>query len=255
MRNIVVTGGTRGLGLAIAQLLVADGYRVICVARRAGEGFASGREQAESANPESANPESANPGALHFRPFDLTDIAAIPNFAAALVAEFGPWYGLVNNAGLGTSGILATMQDRDIEGILRLNVTAPITLTKYAVRSMMVGRDGGRIVNISSIVATAGSGGLSVYAASKAAFGGFTRSLARELGPLGITVNSVAPGFVITDMTSDLTREDYTKIARRNALRRLAEPEDVAEAVRYLISAGACNVTGTTLTVDAGGTA
>jgi 3-oxoacyl-[acyl-carrier protein] reductase len=245
MRNIVVTGGTRGLGLAIATRLAGDGDRVICVARHAGDAFESRR----------AEREAASPGALQFRPFDLTDTGGIPDFVASVTAEFGPLFGLVNNAGIGTSGILATMQDRDIEAILRLNVTAPIMLSKYGVRSMMVGRAGGRIVNISSIVAGAGSSGLSVYAASKAAFGGFTRSLAREVGPLGITVNSVAPGFIITDMTSDLSAEDYAKVARRSALRRLAEAEDVAAAVGYLVSAGARNVTGTTLTVDAGGTA
>lgn len=245
MRNIVVTGGTRGLGFAIATKLAGSGYKVIVVARRDSEDFASRRDQICA----------THPGSLHLRTFDLAAIPAIPDFVASLSAEFGPLYGLVNNAGVGTSGILATMHDHDIEAVLRLNVAAPIAVTKYAVRSMMVGRGGGRIVNISSIVATTGYSGLSVYAASKAALGGFTRSLARELGPLGITVNTVAPGFVETEMTQDLSAGDRTKIARRSALKRLPMPEDVANAVHYLLSEEARNVTGTTLTVDAGSTA
>jgi 3-oxoacyl-[acyl-carrier protein] reductase len=133
-------------------------------------------------------------------------------------------------------------------------VVSPIVLTKYAVRSMMVGGSG-RIVNIGSVVAVTGYSGLSVYAASKAAFGGFTRSLARELGPLGITVNSVAPGFVVTDMTSELKGAQHDQIVRRSALRRLPVGEDVAEAVAFLFSDKARNITGTTMTVDAGNTA
>jgi len=186
-----------------------------------------------------------------FHAFDLNDIEAIPALVASLSAEFGPWYGLVNNAGIGTSGILATMQDRQIEALLRLNVASVIAMTKYAVRAMMVGQ-GGRIVSMSSIVASTGYSGLSVYAATKAALIGFSHSLAREIGPLGITVNCVAPGFIDTDMTGELTEAQRGKIARRSALRRLAEADDVAGAVQYLLSDEARNVTATTLTVDAG---
>ena len=244
MRNVVVTGGTRGLGLAIAgRLAAAGGYRVIAVARA---------ETAAFADLQRAN--CAAPQALHFRPFDLSDLAGIPGFVRALSEEFGGWHGLVNNAGIGTSGILATLQDHHIEQLLRLNVASPITLTKYAVRAMMVAR-GGRIVNISSIVADRGYSGLSVYSASKAALGGFTRSLARELGPIGITVNCVAPGFIATDMTAHAANDDLAKVKRRSALRRLAEAEDVAGAVAYLMSDAARNITGITLTVDAGSTA
>ena len=144
--------------------------------------------------------------------------------------------------------------EADIDAVIRLNTLAPIVMTKYVVRAMMAG-GGGRIVNISSIVSTTGYSGLSVYSASKASMIGFTRSLARELGTLGITVNAVAPGFVDTDMTDDLGERDRDRIVRRSALKRLAEVSDVAEAVAFLLGDGARNVTGTTLTVDAGGTA
>jgi 3-oxoacyl-[acyl-carrier protein] reductase len=228
----------------MATKLAAAGYNVVAVARHDSDERAVRQRELQT----------AECGALHFRAFDLSDLPGIPAFVATLSAEFGKWYGLVNNAGLGTSGVLATMHDNQIERLLRLNVASPIALTKYVVRAMMVG-GGGRIVNISSIVASTGFSGLSVYSASKAALGGFTRSLARELGPLGITVNCVAPGFVDTDMTQDLTAGHRTKIARRSALGRLADPADVAGAVEYLLSEAARNVTGTTLTVDAGNTA
>jgi 3-oxoacyl-[acyl-carrier protein] reductase len=127
-------------------------------------------------------------------------------------------------------------------------------LTRHVVRSMMVAR-AGRIVNISSIVATSGYRGLSAYSTTKAALLGFTRSLAREVGPLGITVNAVAPGFVSTEMTREMDEEQREQIARRSALKRLPEPVDVAAAVQFLLSDAARNITGVTLTVDAGNTA
>jgi 3-oxoacyl-[acyl-carrier protein] reductase len=245
MRNVVVTGGTRGIGLAVAVLLARQGYRVIAVARSESEAFVRHRQALTE----------VGSGLLAFQPFDLSDVPALPGLVSAISREFGPWYGLVNNAGLGTSGVLATMQDRSIEALLRLNIASPIALTKYAVRKMMAAGGGGRIVNMSSIVASTGFTGLSVYAATKAALIGFSRSLSRELGPVEITVNCVAPGFVSTELTRELSDTDRAKIARRSALQRLADVEDVAEAVRYLLSPQARNVTGTTMTVDAGGTA
>jgi len=173
---------------------------------------------------------------------------------AALKKRHGAPYGLVNNAGLGTEGLLANMHNSQIEEVLRINVTAPIILTKYVVRQMMAG-DGGRVVNISSIIASTGYNGLSAYGASKAALIGFTKSLAREVGRLGITVNAVAPGFIATEMTAALQDDDRARIMARAALRRLAEPADVANAVSYLLADNARNITGTVLTVDAGATA
>jgi 3-oxoacyl-[acyl-carrier protein] reductase len=244
VHNVVVTGATKGLGLAIARRLAGSGYRVIAVARTRNEGF---DDLIRTAN-------AAAPGCVEFRPFDLGELDQIQAFVASLSKEFGPWHGLVNNAGIGTSGVLTTLHDTQIERLLRLNVASPIAMTKYMVRAMMAGRSG-RIVNISSIVATTGYTGLSVYSATKAALTGFTGALARELGPLGMTVNCVAPGFVATDMTGEMDAHQQQQIARRSALRRLAEAADVAEAVEFLLSDRARNITGTTLTVDAGNTA
>jgi 3-oxoacyl-[acyl-carrier protein] reductase len=138
--------------------------------------------------------------------------------------------------------------------MVRVNTLAPIVLTKYVVRAMMA--DGaGRIVNVASIIGFTGYSGLAAYAATKASMIGFTRSLAREVGRLGINVNAVAPGFLATDMTDVLTDEQRRQVAKRSALRRFAEIEDVANAVEYLLGDKGRNISGTVLTVDAGATA
>jgi 3-oxoacyl-[acyl-carrier protein] reductase len=155
---------------------------------------------------------------------------------------------------LGTDGLLSNMHNSDIERLVRLNTISPIILTKYAMRAMMTAGEG-RIVNISSIIGFTGYSGLSVYGATKASMLGFTRSLAREVGRLGVTVNAVAPGFMDTDMTTDMTAGQRAKIAARAALKRLADVEDVASSVAFLLSEGARNITGTVMTVDAGNTA
>jgi 3-oxoacyl-[acyl-carrier protein] reductase len=244
MHNVLVTGGSRGIGLAIAQRLAGAGYNVIAVARRESD-------ELRGAIGEATSRES---GRLHFRAFDLSEIDAIPAFVKALRDEFGAIYGLVNNAGIGTEGLLANMHNSEIEALIRLNVLSPVILTKYVVRHMMA--DGaGRIVNMSSIIASTGYNGLSVYGATKAAATGFTRSLAREVGKLGITVNAIAPGFVDTELTQSLAPEQKQRIAGRSALRRLPDVDDVARMVEYLLGEGGRNITGSVMTVDAGNTA
>jgi 3-oxoacyl-[acyl-carrier protein] reductase len=161
---------------------------------------------------------------------------------------------LVNNAAIGSHGVLATMYNSDIERLIRINTLSPIVLTKYVVRYMMAD-GGGRVVNIASIIGFTGYSGLSAYGATKAALIGFTRSLAREVGRMGVNVNAVAPGYIETDMTEDLDDAQRQQIARRSALRRLPKVEDVANAVEFLLSDRANNITGTVLTVDAGSTA
>jgi 3-oxoacyl-[acyl-carrier protein] reductase len=244
MRSVLVTGGSRGLGLAIARGLAGAGYGVIAVARKKSK-------ELTAAIAESAG---AGQGALHFLPCDLGDIDAIPGFVRGLRKEFGPLFGLVNNAALGHDGVLATMHNSQIEELVRVNTLSPLVLSKYVVRAMM-SEGAGRIVNIASIVGFTGYSGLSAYAATKASMLGFTRSLAREVGRLGITVNAVAPGFLATEMTHGLAGEQRQQVTRRSALRRLAEVEDVANAVEYLLSDKARNITGTVLTIDAGATA
>jgi 3-oxoacyl-[acyl-carrier protein] reductase len=241
MRNVLVTGGSRGIGLAIARKLALVGFNVIAVARRESDELRAAIAEAGQGN-------------LHFRPCDLSAVDEIPAFVKAMRDEFGAIYGLVNNAGIGTEGLLATMHNSDIEALVRLNVLSPVILTKYIVRHMMADGEG-RIVNISSIIASTGYNGLSVYGATKAAATGFTRSLAREVGKVGITVNAIAPGFIDTELTQGLGGEGRDKIAKRSALRRLPEANDVACMVEYLFGDGGRNITGSVMTIDAGNTA
>lgn len=240
MRKVLVTGSTRGLGLAIVERLLEDGYTVI------------GTGRAET--PELARLREAGDGRLHFAPFDLSEPDGIYAFVHGLTQVHGTFWGLVNNAAVGLDGVLATQHNRDIERLIRVNVVAPIVLTKYVSRGMIGAREG-RIVNVSSIIATTGYSGLAAYAASKSALEGFTRSLARELGRVGVTVNAIAPGYMETDMTSGLGDEKVDAIRRRSALRRLPSPMDVSHAAAYLLGPGGASVTGTVLTVDAGSTA
>ena len=244
MHNVIVTGASRGLGLAITGTLAAAGYRVIAIARNGSEELAAAGRSAAA----------AGAGAIEFRACDLADIDRLGPLVRSLRAEFGPIYALVNNAGLGLGGMLSNMRNDDIARLIRINTLSPMVLTKYAARSMMTQR-AGRIINLASVTAITGYSGLSVYSATKASLVGFTQSLARELGPLGITVNAVAPGFIKTDMTQDLQEAQLDQIARRSALRRLPEPLDVARSVEFLLGDGARNITGTVLTIDAGNTA
>lgn len=239
MRNVIVTGGTRGLGLGIVRKLAAEGYLAIAVARKISAELAAEIEKEQS---------------CRFIPFDLSETEKIPEFVRDLHREYGPIHGLVNNAASGSDGSLAMMSNGQIESMLRLNSLSPILLTKYVVRRMMAD-GGGRIVNVASIVAFTGYSGLSVYAATKSASIGFTRSLAREVGRLGINVNAVAPGFMDTEMTQDMAPERRDQIARRSALKRFPAIDDVADAVEFLLGDKSKSITGTVLTVDSGATA
>jgi 3-oxoacyl-[acyl-carrier protein] reductase len=243
-RNVLVTGASRGLGLGIARKLTSAGYRVIAVAR----------QKSKQVTEAIAEAKQSNHAPLHFEPFDLGKIEEIPDLIKKIRREFGPLYGLINNAAVGHDGALALMSNGQIEQLVRLNTLSPIVLSKYVVRSMM-SEGAGRIVNVASIIAFTGYSGLSAYAATKASMIGFTRSLAREVGRLGINVNAVAPGFMDTEMTHGLAGEQRERVIRRSALRRMAGVDDVANAVVYLLGDGGRNVSGTVLTIDAGSTA
>lgn len=237
---VVVTGASRGLGLAICRQLLSAGYQVVALAR--------------TQSPELSALAAGHANALNFVTADLSDLDAIAPLCTALIKQHGRPYALINNAAVGYDGVLATMHNTEINTLLNLNIQAPILLCKYLLRPMLLNQSG-RIVNISSIIARTGFNGLSVYAASKAALEGFSKSLAREVGKAGITVNCVAPGYMQTDMTNSLQGEKLESVKRRSPLGRLATPDDAAGAVLYLLSKQAVAITGTTLTVDAGSTA
>ena len=245
MANVIVTGGSRGIGLGIVRCLAKAGYRVMALARKESPELRRAIDEAAS----------AGKGAIGFAAYDLAQTDGLAALAKRLRRDMGPVYALVNNAGMSLDGTLALTRPTQIEQVVRLNVISPILLSKYVLRSMLADGAGGRIVNLASIVAFTGYSGLSVYGATKASMIGFTRSLAREVGRAGVTVNAVAPGYVDTAMTQGLTEEQRERVVRRSALRRLVEVDDVAAAVEYLLSDGAKNVTGTVITVDAGSTA
>lgn len=237
---VVVTGGSRGLGLAVVRHLADQGFRVVASSRQ-------------------TSPELdalAAAGKAFFEPLDLADHATHHDFVRRVQERHGPWYGLVNNGAMGHDGILATMPESQIEELVSVNLTGAIVLAKYAVRSMLInGMHAGRVVNVASVVASTGYNGLSVYAATKAGLIGFTRSLAREVGRAGITVNAVSPGFMETRMTSSLDSAKRETILRRSPLSRLATVDEVAAMIAYLLSPAAASVTGANFTVDAGASA
>lgn len=239
LKNVLVTGVSRGLGLAIAERLAEDGrYRVVGLSRTLSPDYEALMSRTENAM---------------FRAFDVGEIESIPSVVSELTKTHGRFWGLVNNAGIGTDGVLATMHRTDIEKILTVNLTAPITFAKYLSRTMLAAREG-RIINISSIIASTGFHGLSVYAASKAGLEGFTRSLSREVGKMGLCVNCVAPGYMETEMTGGLDEHKMASIRRRAPL-GLPTTRDAAGAVAYLLGPDGARVTGTVLTVDGGSTA
>lgn len=240
MKVVVVTGATRGLGLAIARQCIADGYKVVAVGRTMTESLHTLLQQ--------------HGEKIVYERYDFIDTNGIHSFAVDLVKRYGRPWGLVNNAAIGTDGVLATLHEKDISELIKINIEAPVLLTKYLLRSMLLNRCG-RIINVSSITASTGFNGLSVYGATKAALAGFTKSLAREVGKANITVNTLSPGFMETNMTLQLKEDKLETIRRRSALNKLASIEEAAFAVIYLLSDNASCVTGTTITVDAGATA
>ncbi len=242
MRNVLLTGGTRGLGLATAVRLAELGYHVI----------ATGRSLSPAL--EEAMGRSAMAGRISYAAMDLDETDQLHDAVRELTKTHGHLYGLVNNAALGFDGVLATMHESQIEQLIRVNLLASILLAKYAARSMLINRSG-RIVNVSSVISFSGFNGLSVYAATKAALIGFTKSLARELGKTGITVNTVAPGYMQTDMTKGLEADKLAVIQRRTPLGRLATVEDVAHSIAFLMSDQASMINGANITIDGGSTA
>lgn len=240
LKNVIVTGVSKGLGLAIAERLAAlPDYRLIGLSRSVGDGY----QALVDAHPDRVE---------HIR-FDAEEIDSIAGIVGDITDRHGKIYGLVNNAGVGLDGVLATQHASDIARVLKVNLEAPITLCKYASRSMLAAREG-RIINISSIIASTGFHGLAAYAASKAGLEGLTFSLSRELGKRKITVNCVAPGYMETEMTHGIDPHKMAQIRRRAPL-GLARPEDAAGAVIYLLGPDGERVSGTVVTVDGGSTA
>lgn len=240
MKLIVVTGASKGLGLAICVRLLNEGYKVVGISRTMTDEFKVLQKEFRKA--------------LFRIEYDFSNTNDIQNLVRTITRAHGSIYGLINNAALGHDGVLGTMHETQIKELIAVNIESPILITKYASRSMLMKLQG-RVINIGSIIASTGFNGLSVYGATKASMSGFTKSLARELGRAKITVNTIAPGYMATAMTSGLEGEKLKSIERRSPLGHLATVEDVSGTVSYLLSDDAKNITGTTITVDAGSTA
>jgi 3-oxoacyl-[acyl-carrier protein] reductase len=249
----LVSGGSRGLGLAIVARLLARGD---CVATFSRSGSSSLAALA-----------AAHPDRLHVESLDGSDSAAVIGFVGRVVERFGRLDHCIANAAIAHEGVLATMRDDEIDSMLTVNVKASIVLVRECLRQMLantplpLGEGGHRpgegapapsITLVSSIVASRGSAGLTVYAATKAALEGFARSLAREVGPRGIRVNAIAPGFLETDLSATLSADNRARIARRTALGRLGTTADVVGALEFLTSPAAAFITGQVLTIDGG---
>ena len=232
----LVTGASGGIGAAIARALHAQGASVALSGTRRDALDALAAELGERA---------------HVCPADLRDAAEPDQLIEAAEAAAGPLHILVNNAGMTRDMLAMRMRDADWQAVLDVDLSAPFRLARATLRGM-VRRRAGRIVNISSIVGVTGNAGQSNYAAAKAGLIGMTKALAQEVASRGITVNAVAPGFIVTAMTESLTEAQRTKLSDSIPLGRLGQPDDVAAAVVYLVSDEAGWVTGATLHVNGG---
>jgi 3-oxoacyl-[acyl-carrier protein] reductase len=239
-RVALVTGGSRGIGRAIAEQLAVDGHRIAV-------NYTASEDAAEEVV---ASIERAKGTAISVQA-DVGDPDAVAVLFEEVTERLGPVEILVNNAGITRDGLLLRMGVDDWDDVITTNLRSVFLVTKAALKSMLRAR-WGRVVSISSVSGIAGNPGQANYAASKAAIIGFTKSVAREVGSRGITVNAVAPGFIATDMTDALGEEITSAATERIALGRLGEPREVAAAVGYLCSDQAAYVTGHTLVVDGG---
>lgn len=235
----LVTGATRGIGRAIALQLGAMGATVVGTATS---------EKGAAAISEALNAEGISGAG---RVLDVTDPDQVAEVVKAVGAEFGAPTVLVNNAGITRDNLMMRMKEEEWGQILDTNLSSAFRMVKACMRGMMKARQG-RIINIGSVVASAGNPGQANYCAAKAGLEGLTRSLARELGSRGITVNTVAPGFIETDMTRDLPEAQREALVGQIALERLGQPEDIAATVGFLATPAAGYITGSTLHVNGG---
>ena len=233
----LVTGASRGIGAAIADTLAAQGATVIGTATSASGAAAIGERLA------------ANGG--HGRELNVTDAAAVDALIDAIGKEFGAVSILVNNAGITRDNLLMRMKDDDWQAIIDTNLTSVFRTSKAVMRGMMKARKG-RIINIASVVGVTGNPCQTNYAAAKAGIIAFSKSLAKEIGSRGITVNVVAPGFIDTDMTKALPEDAKTALLQQIALGHLGQPDDIANAVAFLAGPTARYITGETLHVNGG---
>jgi 3-oxoacyl-[acyl-carrier protein] reductase len=238
-RVALVTGGSRGLGAGLVDALLAAGYAVETCSRSKTDEVRRWEQ------------DPGLEGRFHFAAADVSDRADAERFVREAAERRGRLDVLVNNAGVAREGVIGLFGDDALDQVVDLNLKGTIYVTRAASR-VMLARRSGAIINISSVVGISGYRGLSVYGATKAALDGLTRGLARELGSRGITVNSIAPGYLRTEMSHGLDEQQLTQISRRTPMGRLGEPGDVARAVLFLSDPANRFITGHVLVVDGG---
>lgn len=236
-RTALVSGGSRGLGAALVEALLADGWRVATFSR--GESPAIERWQQERGNN------------FYWRALDLADFDGLRDFVGEVRQRWGRIDALVNNAAIAAEGLLTLQAADDLHRTVVVNLESVLHLTR-ACAQVMLDQGSGSIVNVSSVNAVRGHSGVATYSATKAALDGLSRSLARELGPGAIRVNSVAPGYFASELTIGLHEDRRRQIIRRTPLGRLAEVGDIVGVVLFLLSPQAAFVTGQTIVVDGG---
>jgi 3-oxoacyl-[acyl-carrier protein] reductase len=236
---VIVTGGSKGLGAGIVKSFLQSGDCVATCARSKTDEVAAWEA------------DSALTDRFLFMPADLSNRSDGDAFVKAVFERWGRIDVLINNAGVAIDGVLGLFSDEDTDTVIDLNLKGTIHITRLVSRHMLT-QHSGRIINVSSIIGLSGYRGLSVYGATKAALDGFTRALARELGSRGITVNSIAPGYLRTEMSHGLDEAQLEQIVRRTPAGRLGEPEDVARAVQFLVAPENDYLTGHVLVLDGG---
>lgn len=242
-RVVIVTGGSRGLGAGIVSAYLEAGERVATCSRTPTDQTKAWEEGADTGD------------RFLFHPADLARAEDRKSFVQAVMDRWGRIDVLINNAGIAPEGVLPLFSDRTIDAVVDLNLKGTISLTRQVVRRMLAHGTRGFIVNVTSIVGLAGYRGLGAYSATKAGLDGFTRSLARELGARGIIVNSVAPGYLRTELTETMSEDNLDQIVRRTPVGRLGEPEDISRIIVFLCDPANTYVTGQVIVADGGLTA
>ncbi len=239
MKHIIVSGGSRGLGLGIVRELLHKGYKVSTCSR--------------GKTDEISKLESTTPAFKWFQAEigDSEQTAAFVQTACQWAGD-SPLWGVVNNAGIAKEGVLATFPNIESDHLIQVNLNGALYLAREALRVFLRQNSAGRIINISSIIGSRGYTGLAAYSASKAGLDGLTRALARENGRRKITVNSIAPGYLDTEMSSTLSDKKRDQIIHRTPMNRLGKVEDITPTINFLLSDGAAFITGQTITIDGG---
>lgn len=236
---VIVSGGSKGLGLAITRRLLDAGFRVHTFSR------------SPSPDTKMLEKEQSDTGRYYWTALDTTDQEGLDKYVNRIYREEGHITGLINNAGFNLDRLLPMTGPGEIERVISVNLTSPLLLTRLVTRAM-IQKGNGSIINISSVIGHRGIKGTSVYSATKAALVGFTRSLARELGPRNIRVNAMLPGYIETEMTAGMSVVKKAQVIRRTPLGRMGCAADIAGVAEFLLSPGSSFITGQTIVVDGG---